>query len=422
MKKVFCFGLLIAAMMMVAFPSCKKEKKVTGVTLSETSKTVLVGQEFVLTAVVAPADAVNKNVSWESDKMSVATVDDNGKVKGVALGEATITVTTKDGGKTATCKVIVSDKEEALLNGYIQYLEDALNGAYLYRVQLVYPADAFNSDGDVVKAGTVYQFTFSSNQPATPTANPAMGTYTAQAGQTPMTLMMGKDWANLEYSYAQSFNAQGYFTSEAKPIVAGGTLTLADGMIAFKVETALGKADFETDITKLKTVKKTIWALEPKTQSTQTVTFTEATLDTFRMDNSMDVFMVCNQGDNALLVDFFIPKDSTKFPLGTYNVEPVYGGQAVGTIQKSKGASQKMWQMASIFAKIQGTAIKEIYYFDSGSAVVSANKIEFNIQSHFGSTLNITYNGDLKFRKPQQQVAPMRAKSFAPLKMHKRIF
>ena len=34
-------------------------------------------------------------------------MDANGKVTGVKAGEATITVTTEDGGKTATCKVTV---------------------------------------------------------------------------------------------------------------------------------------------------------------------------------------------------------------------------------------------------------------------------------------------------------------------------
>ena len=39
--------------------------------------------------------------------MEIATVDANGKVTAVKVGEATITVTTEDGGKTATCKVSV---------------------------------------------------------------------------------------------------------------------------------------------------------------------------------------------------------------------------------------------------------------------------------------------------------------------------
>ena len=42
------------------------------------------------------------------NKPTIATVDANGKVTGVAAGEAIITVTTDDGGKTATCRVTVS--------------------------------------------------------------------------------------------------------------------------------------------------------------------------------------------------------------------------------------------------------------------------------------------------------------------------
>ena len=37
--------------------------------------------------------------------------DGNGKVTAVKAGEATVTVTTKDGSKTATCKVTVKEKE-----------------------------------------------------------------------------------------------------------------------------------------------------------------------------------------------------------------------------------------------------------------------------------------------------------------------
>ena len=83
------------------------EIKVTGVTLNKTATSLLVGGSETLTATVAPAEATNKKVTWKSDKPEIATVDANGKVTGVAAGEATITVTTEDGGKTATCKVTV---------------------------------------------------------------------------------------------------------------------------------------------------------------------------------------------------------------------------------------------------------------------------------------------------------------------------
>lgn len=80
---------------------------VTGVTLSKTELDLIVGGSETLTATVAPTDATNKAVTWKSNKESVATVDANGKVTAVGVGEATITVTTTDGSKTADCTVKV---------------------------------------------------------------------------------------------------------------------------------------------------------------------------------------------------------------------------------------------------------------------------------------------------------------------------
>ena len=96
--------------------SCKVTVKdavvaVTGVTLNKSDLSLETGASETLTATVAPADATNKKVTWKSSDAAVATVDANGKVTGVKAGEATITVTTEDGGKTASCRVTVSDKE-----------------------------------------------------------------------------------------------------------------------------------------------------------------------------------------------------------------------------------------------------------------------------------------------------------------------
>ena len=79
----------------------------TGVTLDKTSASVKQGKTITLTATVAPADAVNKNVTWSSNDASVATVN-NGVVTGVATGSAKITVTTEDGSHTASCTVTVT--------------------------------------------------------------------------------------------------------------------------------------------------------------------------------------------------------------------------------------------------------------------------------------------------------------------------
>lgn len=81
---------------------------VTGVSVSPTSASINVGSTTTLTATVAPSNATNKTVSWSSSNSSVATVNSSGVVTGVAAGSATITVTTQDGGKTATCAVTVA--------------------------------------------------------------------------------------------------------------------------------------------------------------------------------------------------------------------------------------------------------------------------------------------------------------------------
>ena len=85
-----------------------KNVAVTGVELSKTTLSLTVGKTENLTATVKPDNATNKSVTWRSDKTDVATVDANGKVTAVKEGEATITVTTVDGAKTAECKVTVS--------------------------------------------------------------------------------------------------------------------------------------------------------------------------------------------------------------------------------------------------------------------------------------------------------------------------
>lgn len=80
---------------------------VTGVSFDNTIATLQVGETTTLTATVSPADAKNKNVIWSTSDASVATVA-NGVVTAVAVGTATITVTTEDGGFTATCDVTVN--------------------------------------------------------------------------------------------------------------------------------------------------------------------------------------------------------------------------------------------------------------------------------------------------------------------------
>ncbi len=83
---------------------------VTGVTLDKTSVVLDKGSSTTLTATVLPANATDKEVVWSTSDSKVATVS-NGKVTATGPGDATITVTTSDGGRTATCRITVLDSD-----------------------------------------------------------------------------------------------------------------------------------------------------------------------------------------------------------------------------------------------------------------------------------------------------------------------
>lgn len=61
-----------------------------------------------LTPTIAPATASNQAVTYASSDPAIATVDGSGLVTAVSVGSATITVTTTDGSKTATCAITVT--------------------------------------------------------------------------------------------------------------------------------------------------------------------------------------------------------------------------------------------------------------------------------------------------------------------------
>lgn len=84
---------------------------VTGVSLDRGEAALKIGETTTLTAAITPENATNKNVNWSSSDEKVATVK-SGVVTAISEGKATITVTTEDGNKTATCIVTVTKKDE----------------------------------------------------------------------------------------------------------------------------------------------------------------------------------------------------------------------------------------------------------------------------------------------------------------------
>ena len=78
---------------------------VDDVQLDETKVDLRPGESIRLTETISPSNATNMNVVWASSDESVATVSQEGEVRCVAEGKAVITVTTQEGGKTASCVV-----------------------------------------------------------------------------------------------------------------------------------------------------------------------------------------------------------------------------------------------------------------------------------------------------------------------------
>ena len=88
-----------------------KEKaiSVTGIALNKTSLSLSEGEEFTLEATITPDNATNKEIKWASDNEAVVTVSLAGVVKALRVGTASITATTVDQGKSASCAVTVAE-------------------------------------------------------------------------------------------------------------------------------------------------------------------------------------------------------------------------------------------------------------------------------------------------------------------------
>ena len=78
------------------------------VSLNQPTITIGKGGSTKLTVTISPSNATNKAITWKSSNNSVATVDNSGNIKGISIGEATITVTSNN-GKMATCTVKVTE-------------------------------------------------------------------------------------------------------------------------------------------------------------------------------------------------------------------------------------------------------------------------------------------------------------------------
>lgn len=141
----------------------------TGVTVTPATASVEEGKTIQLTASVQPATATDRTVTWTSDHSEIASVSDTGLVTGVKAPaddtKATITATTRDGGKTATSVITVTAPAPAQ---HVYYGVNASNAAATYTETVVKALTAKTVTGS---AAGDYSYTPDA------TANNGNGTY-----------------------------------------------------------------------------------------------------------------------------------------------------------------------------------------------------------------------------------------------------
>jgi C1A family cysteine protease/uncharacterized protein YjdB len=84
---------------------------VAGVSLDRSNCELTEGNGTRLIATFQPEEVRSRGLTWSSSSTGIATVDSSGYVRAVKSGKATISVTTVNGGKTASCEVTVSPKD-----------------------------------------------------------------------------------------------------------------------------------------------------------------------------------------------------------------------------------------------------------------------------------------------------------------------
>ena len=83
--------------------------KVNNVSFVNKTVSINLGQEKTLEYLVSPNNASNKNVTFSSNNSSVVSINNSGRIKGLKVGSAVITITTVDGNRNDTCTVNVSN-------------------------------------------------------------------------------------------------------------------------------------------------------------------------------------------------------------------------------------------------------------------------------------------------------------------------
>ncbi|MFV0362909.1 MAG: S8 family serine peptidase [Suipraeoptans sp.] len=162
----FGYGLINAQAAVVQARNTSGVIEATGITITSGNKTIAKGESFQISTSISPSTSTQKTITFTSSNTSVATVSNEGVVKGVKDGTATITARTSN-GKTATCTITVKSSVLICTRSGTQY-KLSIENSSLFTGKTVNVAvwSATGGQNDLkwftmTKSGSTYQTTIS---------------------------------------------------------------------------------------------------------------------------------------------------------------------------------------------------------------------------------------------------------------------
>ena len=121
-------------------------KQIESLSFAQNNVSVKKGDTLGLVVTVKPTELSSSSLTWKSSDTSIVTVDENGVIKGIKEGTATITVKSAN-GKKATCTVTVTTEDIAVEEIELTPEETEINsGSQTQIAAVVKPENATNRE------------------------------------------------------------------------------------------------------------------------------------------------------------------------------------------------------------------------------------------------------------------------------------
>ena len=293
------------------------------------------GTSMQLAATVAPENATEKALRWETSDPDVVTVDANGVVTAQANGEAEITVSvTANPARTDTCHVIVKETSNIVYVTGVTLTPDSAEltvGGTMQLTATVAPAGATtktvtwqSSDTNVAAVDENGKVTAAAAGTATITVKTADGGYTASCAITVKAEKPAVSKVTLNMtSAALTVGGTTQLTVTVEPAGAGGTVSWASG------DSKVASVDANGKVTAVGAGTTTITATVGGKSASCTVTVTPAPVTVavtgIRLDNAE-----ISVGGSIQLTPKFTPENTTQREVTWQSSKP-----AVATVDET---------------------------------------------------------------------------------------